>query len=712
MLVTKSYFFPIAAIVFLAAFARPLCAQEESETLAAPIVSVSDSGAYHAINQLPASVRQSAPFAREFYEFARHAGTSGVIDNDAYLSTFQEAQQDMLRSSNDRTSGKNAPLGLEGTWSNIGLSGNDTSNTPSAGITTAIVFDPQHPNIMYAGGEGGVWKSYDTGATWENLTDNVLPNLSVGSIAVDPINTNIVYVGTGYCYDAIPNYGGSGIYKSTDGGQSFAQMNVPNATQIVKIVVDPAHDSIILASSYDQGVVYRSTDFGVTWKSAFSGGIAWDMMAIPKQVGVFYLIEGNTGSAGGVYKSTNDGGTWTKTTTAANFLAGDSVGRCALASPANAPNKIVALISDAETLGSQNFLYESTDAGANWSKDNTMPPGLFVIPGSSIFHPQGWYDLYLGITPNSITNDTIYAGGVLAYEKSGGLWVEYSDYNFGHQGGGGGYPHSDHHSFAVNPVNSNIVYDGDDGGLYVNYTAGSNDTNGGGGWRLHSTSMITNRFYHLSFDKNKAAVTWVGAQDQGLWRITNGSAPVQFPVLGDAMAALVNSENSQHVYGEGPEGQMDQATNLASQNWAATADSAEGVNDAVSWDARTSPWLPYRIHSRPEAARLHRISSISDASISGRLPMEEPPGKKQVELLRLPTAKPATKYILSAPSGFRIGMITSSMSLVAAANSRCPPISEPRGLRARIREPLQRSARPQKTQGSCSLVYRDRKRRS
>ncbi len=585
MVVHKSIFFFLFAVTLSLVPSLRAQEQEDYEVLPNPIVAASDSGAYHAINQLPTSIRQSAPFAREFYEFARHAGTSGTVDNDAYLATFAQAQQDMLRSSY-RTAGKNSPQAIEGTWSNIGLIGNDTSNTPSAGITTAIVFDPQHANIMYAGGEGGVWKSYDTGASWTNLTDNVLPNLAVGSVAVDPINTNIVYIGSGYCYDAIPSYGGSGLYKSTDGGQTFARLTVPSGTQFVKVVVDPAHDSIVLASSYDQGIVYRSTDFGVTWKSVFSSGIAWDMIAIPKQQGTFYLISGNAASSGGVYKSTNDGVTWTKTTTATNFLAADSIGRCALASPTNAPNKIVALISDAQTLGGQNFLYESTDAGTTWSKDNTIPGGLFAIPGTTIFHPQGWYDVYLGITPNSITDDTIYAGGVLAFEKSGGLWDEFSDYNDGHQEGIGGYPHSDHHSFAVNPINSNIVYDGDDGGLWINYAAGSNDIASGGGWQLHSSQMVTSRFNHVSSEISNNNITWAGAQDQGLWKITTGGIPVQQAPLGDAMGAIVSPVNAQHVYGEGPEGQIYLATNLTNPNWELTADSSLGVTDAVSWDAR------------------------------------------------------------------------------------------------------------------------------
>jgi photosystem II stability/assembly factor-like uncharacterized protein len=581
MTVIKSYFFPLAVAV-ICLLAAPALRAQESEMLPIPIVSASDSGGYHAINQLPESIRQSAPFARAFYEFARHAGTSGVIDNDAYLSTFAEAQQDMLRTSERIGKRGFSTQATEGTWSNIGLTGNDTSNTPSAGITTALVFDPQHPNIMYAGGEGGVWKSYDTGATWDNLTDNILPNLSVASIAVDPVNTETLYVGTGYCYNAIPNYGGSGLYQSTDGGTTFARLTVGSANDFVSVVVDPSKHNIVVASSYDQGTVYRSTNAGTSWSTILpnktvSPGTTWDIISPPGAPGVSYLI-----ATTGVYKSTNYDSTWTKMTNATNFLAA-SIGRAALASPTNAPNKIVALMTD-DTAYSQNYLYESADAGVTWTEDNSMPSGLFTIPNSSPPHSQGWYDLYLAITPNSIAEDTIYAGGILAYQKSGGNWITYSDYN--HQDGVGGYPHVDHHSFAINPVNSNIVYDGDDGGLWINYQAGSNDTTGGGGWQLHSNSMITNRLYHLEFEANRN-VTWVGAQDQGLWKLTDGQAPVQEANvigqagLGDAMQAIVSSSNVNSVYGEGPYATIVKTNSLTPPSWEPTA---TGLTDAEGWD--------------------------------------------------------------------------------------------------------------------------------
>src|ERR1019366_9284586 len=214
-------------------------------------------------------------------------------------------------------------------------------------------------------------------------------------------------------------------------------MSVPSGSSFVKVVVDPSNHNIVLAANFDQGIVYRSTNSGGTWSSVFSSGTTWDIIATPGTAGVFYLV-----CTGGIYKSTNDGSSWTKSAATSTFFNG-SIGRAALASPTKAPNKIFALMTDAATDG-QNYLAESTNGGTSWSLDNTIPSGLFVIPSSTIFHPQGWYDLYLAVTPNSITTDTIYAGGVFGFEKRGGTWTEFSDYTDGHQSGGNGYPHSDH----------------------------------------------------------------------------------------------------------------------------------------------------------------------------------------------------------------------------------------------------------------------------
>ena len=589
MVMFRRFISSFATLSILFALLRPggLAQAQEvgSELLSAPIVAPSDSGAYRAINQLPASIRRSMPFAREFAEFARHAGSSGTVDNAAYQREFEVARGDMLRSS-ERAMKGTSPLNiLGGSWLNIGLTGSDT--VPSAGITTAIVFDPQNPAIMYAGSSGGVWKSVDTGANWFPLTDNLLPNLTVATIAVDPVNTDTLYVGTGNCNAGVPPYNGTGLYRSTDDGKSFQQLNIPNQVSFVKVLVDPAEHNVVLAASFptmpgypSSNSVYRSTDAGNTWKAVFTQGMTWDLLATSD--GTLYLS-----SSAGIYKSTNHGATWSNTTSTSGYPS--NLGRSALASPTDAPNKVFVLATDGG--GSLVHLFETTNAGSTWDSLKIESP-IYALFNPSV-NAQGWYDLVLAVTPHSVTNDTLYIEGVKAFKfvgtdaqmQDGTAGMNEYSYYSAHSGGGSGYPHVDHHSFAFNPVNSNIVYDGDDGGLWVNYAAGSNDVSHGGGWQLHSHNMITNRFYHIGLDTHNPAVTYGGAQDQGLWKIVPGSDPESFPDdhLGDALQPLVSSQNSNLVFAEGPQALIYKG---GGTSWTQTADSAQGVNDAKpNWEA-------------------------------------------------------------------------------------------------------------------------------
>jgi photosystem II stability/assembly factor-like uncharacterized protein len=562
---------------------EPAVEHSDAETLSQPITAVSDSGVYKHINEIPESIRRSRPFARDFHEMARRAGSSGVIDQAGYLQAFQQAQQNLLRSSENAALKSSHSTSLSGIWTNIETSNSDTVKI--AGCTSAIVFDPKHPNIMYAGGSGGgVWKSLDTGATWAPLTDNILPNSAIASIAVDPVNTNILYVGTGYCYSANVSYNGSGLYKSSDGGGTWQKLTVPgNAQSYVKILVHPTKDNIVFASSFDGAhSLYRSTDGGSTWTSVLSQGVVWDLVAAPAPNGAttFYAIDGSNTSSGigtstaGVYKSIDDGATWSRVTTSSNFPSSSNTGRAAIASPLMAPNKIFALMSD--RVGDSVWLYRSTDSGANWTQLD-VPQSLFQPNISNA--GQGWYDLYLAVTPNSIQFDTLYIGGVEAYVNygHGGGWLNFSGYsqNLPHSS-----PHVDHHSFAINPVNSNIVYDGDDGGVYRNTNAGEGDI-----WQYWSTGMITNRFYHIGIWHSSSNVTWAGAQDQGTWQFVKDSiAKVPGPG-GDGMQPIVSTGNANGttVFAEDIDGQVFETLN-GGGSWRTITNSSV-LTDEAGWNS-------------------------------------------------------------------------------------------------------------------------------
>src|SRR4051812_26590415 len=154
-------------------------------------------------------------------------------------------------------------LGLAASWTSIGPT--TINNGSAAGRVTALAIHPTTPGLIYAGGaQGGVWRSTNNGATWTNLTDNQC-SLATGSIAIDPVNSNIVYVGTGEQNNSGDSYYGCGILRSTDGGNTWAQLGADQfvtpaggGARIGHLLVDRAS-----AGSTNSTMVLASTSFGL-----------------------------------------------------------------------------------------------------------------------------------------------------------------------------------------------------------------------------------------------------------------------------------------------------------------------------------------------------------------------------------------------------------------------------------------------------------------
>ncbi len=539
---------------------------EERETLSQPVTAPTDSGMYEGINQLPESVRRSAPFARALDQMTRRAGKSGAFDVEARVRAFEQSQQDLIKASAPAEKTVNPGSGTPGNirplanaWTNIGLSGTSSNNVFTAGCTTTIAFDPTNPSVMYAGGtSGGVWKSTNQGANWVALTDTWIPNQSVASIAVDPKNHNTIYVGTGNGFASVDELTGTGIYKSTDGGGTWKRIGASTLSgTIVKVLVDPEKSNVILASSYttNRGV-FRSTDSGLTWVKVYAAlQPVWDIKAGSVSGGVaeFYFVEGNNpGGAAtecGVYKSGNDGVTWTKT--GSNLPRGDTIGRCALSVSTAHPERVFVLMANpsGNIINATRSLFRSSDNGASWTAI-AIPASLFIAQNPS---PQGWYDCSLAVSPSSSSaGDTIFIAGIEAYynysDNKG--WISYSGQISSTNTGD--WPtsvsHVDHHAFAFNPVNSKIVYDGCDGGLYWSQSTGlSIPGTPSTTWQYRSNQMVTNRIYHLSLDPIDSKTTFAGAQDQGTWKLVSGTNSV-LVFGGDGMQPLSYSGNTSLPY--------------------------------------------------------------------------------------------------------------------------------------------------------------------
>ncbi|MDH3942827.1 MAG: hypothetical protein OEV06_01865 [Anaerolineae bacterium] len=179
-------------------------------------------------------------------------------------------------------------------------------------VPSAIVFAPSDPQIVYLGGlvrapvepytEGiGVFMSADNGRTWQQTQDNRMRDLSPYTIAVDPTDAQTVYAGTG-----------DGVFKSTDGGESWRLLNIPfEQRRIFAVAVHP-QDSEYLIAGVERMGAYISQDGGETWGAGIAG---WEPNGIPTGI-VFDPINPDivflSDFFSGVYRSEDGGHTWTK----------------------------------------------------------------------------------------------------------------------------------------------------------------------------------------------------------------------------------------------------------------------------------------------------------------------------------------------------------------------------------------------------------------
>jgi photosystem II stability/assembly factor-like uncharacterized protein len=426
-----------------------------------------------------------------------------------------------------------------------------------SGRVTTVAIDPQHPNTIYSGAaDGGVWKTTDLGSHWTPLTDNQ-PTLACGAIAIDPVNTDVIYWGTGEqngCGSLC--YSGVGILKSTDGGSTWAMTGLQRAgSATFTIVIHPTTTELVYAAM-DNGV-YRSTNGGGAWNSVLTGR-ATDLVMNPDTPAVMYAAIANTG----LYKSTDGGTTWIPKTT--GLPPAGQISRMTLALCASQPTTIYSRIfgNHPTVAGSDtNRVYVSTDAGESWTvvsapiswspmdggsdgggesatgntllgvNDRTNPEGDEEDSGA-----QGWYNNYIYVDPND--PNIVYVGGIDIFRTTNG-GANWSNLSRGYQGGP---VHVDQHAFAFDPSNPSTIVIGNDGGVY-------RSTNRGTTWSNLNGDLNTIQFYSIAVDPNSASVTYGGTQDNGTQRRMSGLTWSDV-TGGDGGFTNVDYTNSSIVYGE------------------------------------------------------------------------------------------------------------------------------------------------------------------
>jgi photosystem II stability/assembly factor-like uncharacterized protein len=498
--------------------------------------------------------------AAEWYMRQRKFGLGYVPQNAVQHARSQAVAM--------RTNAKSSSaLALSPTLRNAALSAAAAQWTligPSniGGRIECLAVDPTNPGIAYAGAaDGGVWKTIDTGASWMPLTDN-METLSMGSIAIDPQNPNIIYAGTG----ELPNgdtYTGYGLYRSTDGGKTWTNIGPTNIAAYASVIVNPKHSNIIYAAAGRAGGgVLRSVDNGASWQW-LGGGLPQGQVT---ELGLSMNGENAVLYAGvatkGVYRSDNGGDTWIDQTP-----NGWSEMRriCVTVDPKNWMNVAALSVSNTLAGGTDDLesIMRSDDGGDRWTSiDQTFKNGsqnLFVYFGNA---PQGYYDVYLKADPNDF--DHMLLGGLSIWERRLGS-NDWSDVAGSYRGG----IHPDQHAAAFAPSDPNIVYFGQDGGLFTSQDGGSTID------QQSSLPIAITQFYGIGIDQTDPDVTYGGTQDNGTMVGNPGQDWAQ-TAGGDGSYTLVDPTDNTIVYFAYTENTPTVMDNLIPGQPAS-------ISDSVSW---------------------------------------------------------------------------------------------------------------------------------
>lgn len=396
-----------------------------------------------------------------------------------------------------------------------------------SGRISALDAVQEDPRIIYAGSaSGGIWKSENGGVKFEPVFDD--HTMSIGAIAIVQSHPDTVYVGTGESWVRNSVSVGTGMYKTTNGGENWEEIGLDSTERISRIVIHPDNPDIVYAAAQghlwnpnDERGVFRSKDGGKSWEKVlyidentgcsditinpdnpdilFAG--MWEHRRSP-----YFFNSGGPGS--GLYMSKDGGDNWEKME---KGLPESEMGRIAVAvSPVNT-DMIYAVI---EADNDEGGLFRSDDNGSNWERVNKTQA---VTERPFYFHQ---------IYPDPVDTMRVYKPGFnLNVSDNGGknMRIAYV---------GGGNVHVDHHALWISEKDNNLLYLGTDGGVYKSIDKGKT-------W-LMFRNLPVSQFYRVSVDMEKPYNVYGGLQDNGSW-----SGPSKSP------GGIENSDWNNIGFGDG-----------------------------------------------------------------------------------------------------------------------------------------------------------------
>ncbi len=413
----------------------------------------------------------------------------------------------------------------------------------ASGRIADIAVHPMDSSTWYvAAGSGGVWKTENAGTTWTPVFDDQ-GSYSIGSLAIDPMNPEQIWVGTGENVSGRHVGFGDGLYKSRDGGASWTNVGLGKSEHISRILVDPRDPEVVYvaaegplwAAGGERGV-YKTVDGGASWQQVLSVSEntgATDLEFDPRNPDVLFaaayqrrrhvwsLLAG--GPESGIHKSTDGGATWRELT---RGLPEGDMGKIGLAVSPVDPDVVYATIEASED---ERGFYRSTDAGESWEKRSS-----YVSNGTGPHY-------YQEIVASPHHRDRVYQMDVWlhATEDGGKTFAELGEPD----------KHSDNHALWIDPKDEEHLIAGSDGGLYETLDHGAT-------WRFAANLPLT-QLYKLALDDDQPIYHVVGGtQDNGTLYGPAATLDVhgvansdwRFAFGADGYACAVDPENPDVVY--------------------------------------------------------------------------------------------------------------------------------------------------------------------
>ena len=374
-----------------------------------------------------------------------------------------------------------------------------------SGRVTAIDALYTNPDLIYLGtASGGVWKTENSGSNWTPVFDEQ-PTLNIGAVAIQQSNPSVVWVGTGEGNPRNSINIGEGIYKTMDGGKTWKMLGLEKTKNIHRIIIDPNNPNTVYVaaignpySTHPERGVYKTTDGGDSWNlilrtndSSGCGDLVIDPTNPNKLIAAMWqhqrtpwsFYSGGKGS--GLYITMDGGKNWKQIKKEDGIPEGE-LGRIGLTIAYNEPSRVYALIE-----ATKNGLYKSDDGGFKWELGNSDKTEVTN---------RAFYFQDIKVDPKNENRLYNIKQTITMSEDAGKTFKTIIPYSG---------IHPDHHAFWINPLDPNLIIDGNDGGIGISRDRGRN-------WNFNERIPV-GQFYHIAVDNKIPYNVMGGMQDNGTW---------------------------------------------------------------------------------------------------------------------------------------------------------------------------------------------------